>query len=172
MGRKETNNSEAPFKYYMHDNAWKGSQPKALLNRHIGRGKWTQYMGSPCWKPHKTMHTPITKKPVRVPRLRCNCKFPDGPVHAAYNPKMNLVEETFAKIDRQMLKNQRADIKRKKLWPQKGAGKERFWKRQLGKAVRQVNNDKHYFKNQYATYKNRCNTFIKSRGKRLEMSTY
>ena len=170
--RDEINNSSAPFKFYMHDNAWKGSQPKAELNRHIGRGKWTQYMGAPCWKPHKTMKTPITKRPVRVPRLRCNCTFPKGPIHAAYNPKMNLVEETFAKIDRQMIKNQRVDIKRKKPWPEKGAGKERFWKRQLKKVVQQVNKDKQYFRNQYTSYKNRCKAFIKSRGKRLKRSKY
>ena len=30
-------------------------------------------VSSPCWKPHPTMRTPITKKPVRTPRLRCNC---------------------------------------------------------------------------------------------------
>ena len=157
----------------MHDNAWKGSQPKAQLNQHIGRGKWTQYMGAPCWKPHKTMRTPITKRPVRVPRLQCNCKFPNGPIHAAYNPKLNLVEETFAKIDRQMLKNQREDSKNNKPWPQKGAGKETFWKKQLTKAIHQVNKDKQYFKNQYRTYKEgRCEKFIKSRGKRLKTSKY
>ena len=170
--RQEINKSDAPFTCYMHDNAWKGSQPKAQLNRHIGRGKWTQYMGAPCWKLHKTMRTPKTNKPARTPRLRCNCSFPKGPIHAAYNPKMNLVEETFAKIDRHMLKNQRADSKRNKPWPQKGAGKETFWKKQLTKAIHQVNNDKQFFKNQYRTYKERCEKFIKSRGKRLKISKY
>ena len=156
----------------MHDNAWRGSQPKAELNEYIGRNKWTQYMGTPCWKLHPTMRTPITKKPVRTPRLRCNCKFPKGPIHAAYNPKMNLVEETFAKIDRQMLKNQREDAKRNKHWPQKGAGKEKFWKKQLEKAVNQVNRDKDFFKKQYKSYKERCQKFIASKGKRLKTTKY
>ena len=171
--RAEINKSNAPFTCFMHDNAWKGVQPTAQLNQYIGRGKWTKYMGSPCWIPHPTMRTPITKKPVRKYKLRCNCKFPKGPIHAAYNPKMNLVEETFAKIDRQMLLNQRADAKKNKIWPSKGAGKEVFWTKQLTKAVHQVNKDKQFFKNQYASYKSkRCSEFIESRGKRLKISKY
>ena len=86
---------------------------------------------------------------------------------------MNLVEETFAKIDRQMLLNQRADAKKNKMWPSKGAGKEVFWTKQLTKAVHQVNKDKQFFKNQYASYKSkRCAEFIESRGKRLKISKY
>ena len=118
------------------------------------------------------MFTPIRKLPAREPRKRCSCKFPEGPIHAAYNPKLNLVEETFAEIDRQMLRNQIADKKKNKVWPKKGAGKATFWKKQLVKAVKQVNKNKQYFKNQYATYKNRCKAFIKSRGKRLKKSKY
>ena len=157
----------------LHDNAWKGVQPTAQLNRYIGKGKWTKYMGGPCWIPHPTMRTPKTNKPTRKYKLRCSCKFPKGAIHAAYNPKMNLVEETFAKIDRQMLLNQRADAKRNKHWPAKGAGKEVFWKRQLTKAIQQVNKNKQFFKNQYATYKSRrCSEFIESRGKRLKISKY
>ena len=65
---------------------------------------------------------------------------------------MNLGEETFAMVDRQMLLNHRADAKRNKHWPAKGAGKEVFWKRQLTIAIHQVNKNKQFFKNQYATY--------------------
>ena len=65
----------------MHDNACKGSQPEAELNEYFGRNKWTQYMGLPCWKSHPAMRVPITKKPVRTPRLRYNCKFPKGPIN-------------------------------------------------------------------------------------------
>ena len=89
-----------------------------------------------------------------------------------YNPKLNLVEEVFAELDRTMLQNQRADSEKGKPWPQKGAGKEKFWKKQLTKAVHQVNRNKQYFKNQYAGFKGRCKLFIKSRGKRLRTSKY
>ena len=53
--KERINESNAPFSCYMHDNAWKGSQPKAELNQYIGRNKLTKYMGSPCWRPHPTM---------------------------------------------------------------------------------------------------------------------
>ena len=89
-----------------------------------------------------------------------------------YNPKLNLVEEVFAELDRTMLQNQRADSEKGKPWPQKGAGKEKFWKKQLTKAVHQVNRNKQYFKKQYAGFKDRCKLFIKSRGKRLRTSKY
>ena len=128
------------------------------------------YMGAPCWKPSKTAFTPVRKQPVREPRLRCNYKFPEGPIHAAYNPNMNIVEETFAEIDRQMFLNQRVDAKRCKPWPTKGAGKEKKWITQLRKAVKQVHRKKHIFKKQHAGYKKRCKAFIKSRGKRLRTS--
>ena len=170
--RTEIDKSDAPFSYFMHDNAWRDSQPRAELNEYIGEGLWTQYMGPPCWKPSKTRFTPIRKQPVREPKLRCSCTFPEGAVHAAYNPKMNMVEETFAAIDSAMLKNQRADAKQGKPLLEKGAGKETFWKKQLQKAVHQVNNQKHIFQNQYAGFKVRCQQLIKSRGKRLRTSKY
>ena len=129
-------------------------------------------MGAPCWVPSKTSFTPVRKLPCRVSKQRCKCEFPEGAVHAAFNPKMNLVEETFAEIDRVMLKNQRADAKRKKPWPSKGAGKEKFWRRQLRKAVKQVSRNKVFFKKQYTGYKTRCKAFIKSRGKRLRTSKW
>ena len=81
--REEINKSDAPFSYFMHDNAWRDAQPKAELNEYIGRGKWTKYMGPPCWKPSTTRFTPIRKKPVREAKLRCSCTFPQGPIHAA-----------------------------------------------------------------------------------------
>ena len=104
--------------------------------------------------------------------MRCNCKIPDGPIHASYNPKCNLVEETFARIDRQMTENKVKDSKRGKEWILKGAGKKKFWKKQLIKAIKQVNKDKSFFRNQYDGYKRRCDEFIKSRGKRLKTSKY
>ncbi len=39
-------------------------------------------------------------------------------------------------------------------------------------AIRRLNKNKEYFKNQYATYKERCNDFIKTRGKRLRKSKW
>ena len=89
-----------------------------------------------------------------------------------YNPKKNLVEEVFAELDRLMLKNGRADAKRGKPWPSKGADKEKFWRKQIVKAIHQLNKNKPFFKNQYAGYKGRCRKFIKSRGKRLKTSKY
>ena len=51
--------------------------------------------------------------------------------------------------------------------------KEKFWKKQLEKAVNQVNRDKDFFKNQYKSYKTkRCQKFIQSRGKRLKTTKY
>ena len=82
--RTEINASDAPFSYFMHDNAWGGSQPRAELDATFGRGRWTQYMGEPCWRPHPTARTPKTNKPTRLPKLRCPCKFPEGAIHAAY----------------------------------------------------------------------------------------
>ena len=132
----------------------------------------TQYMGKPCNKDHPTMKTPIRKLPVKVPKLRCSCTFPEGPIHAAVHPKFNLAEEVFAKIDRQMLENKIADAKKNKIWIAKGAGKQKFWTKQLKKAINQVNKDKEFFINQYKSYKKRCNALIKSRGKRLRTSKW
>ena len=170
--REIINNSDADFTVYMHDNAWKGVQPTAELNRHIGRNKWTQYMGKPCNKDHPTMKTPIRKQPVKVPKLRCSCTFPEGPIHAAFNPKMNIVEETFAKLDRIMTENKIKDANNNKKWIIRGSGKKKFWTKQLKKAIRQLNKDKQFFINQYDTYKDRCDAFIRSRGKRLKTSKW
>ena len=171
--REAIDNSSADFTIYMHDNAWKGVQPRAELNRYIGRNKWTQYMGKPCNKDHPTMRTPVRKQPVKVPKLRCSCTFPEGPIHAAFNPKMNLVEETFAQLDRIMTANKIKDANNNKKWIVRGSGKKKFWKRQLRKAIRQLNKDKEFFINQYTTYKEtRCDEFIKSRGKRLKTSKW
>jgi len=160
--------SEASYSYYMHDNAWKGARPIDALNEYMGEGKWTQYMGSPCWIPSKTVRTPKTDKPARQHKKRCNCKFdPEIPWHAAYNPKMNLVENTFAELDKQMTKNMREDSTKGKSWIMHGAGKKRFWKRQLRRAIQQLNKTD-IFENQYNGYKKRCDAFIKSRGKRIK----
>ena len=70
-------------------------------------------MGGPCNKDHPTMRTPTGRK-CKVPRKRCNCDFPDGPIHAAYNPKLNLAENVFAELDRQLMKNKRADAEKGK----------------------------------------------------------
>ena len=170
--QQEINKSDAPFTCFMHDNAWRAGQPRAELNICFGEGRWTQYMGDPCKKPHKTLRTHHGQRPALVDKLRCGCEFPEGPIHAAYNPKINLVEETFAEMDRQMLKNQRADSLNNKPWPMKGVGKEKFWRKQLKKAVNQLNKKPHVFRNQYAGFKGRCEAFIKSRGKRLKTSKW
>ena len=162
--------SDHNFTCYVHDNAWRGSQPTADLNRNIGEGCWTKYMGKPCTKPHPTRRTPVRRLPVRIQKLTCECVFPEGPVHAAFNPKMNLVEQTFAKIDRQMTQNKREDEKRGRKWITKGAGKKKFWKRELEKAIVQVDADKAFFEKQYRSYKTkRCQKVIQSRGKRLKI---
>ena len=116
--------------YYMHDNAWRGARPTAELNRHIGRNKWTQYMGGPCNKDHPTMRTPTGRK-CKVPKKRCSCDFPDGPIHAAYNPKLNLAENVFAELDRQLMKNKRADAVKGKTWLVQRTKRRAFWKRQV-----------------------------------------
>ena len=85
---------------------------------------------------------------------------------------MNLVEETFARLDRQLLENKRADALKGISWIVERTERKKFWKKQLRKAIRQVNKDKQYFLNQYATYKDRCKAFIKSRGKRLKTSKW
>ena len=170
--RQEINKSDAPFTCFMHDNAWRAGQPRTELNRCFGEGRWTQYMGDPCKKPHKTLRTHHGQRPAQVDKLRCGCEFPEGPIHAAYNPKINLVEETFAEIDRLMLKNQRADSLNNKPWPMKGIGKEKFWRKQLKKAVDQLNRNRQIFRRQYAGFKVRCEAFIKSRGKRLKTSKW
>ena len=85
---------------------------------------------------------------------------------------MNLVEETFAEIDRELLKMKRADAIRGNSWLVDRSQRKAFWKRKLRMAIRRVNANKDFFKAQYAGYKKRCNAFIKSRGKRLKTSKY
>ncbi len=157
--------------YYMHDNAWKGARPVTALDEYIGVGKWTQYMGEPCKRAHESMLTP-TGRPAKVPKKRCGCEFPAGPIHAAYNPKLNLVEETFAEIDRQLLRNKRSDAVKGISWLVLKTKRKAFWKRQLRKAIKQVSKDKEFFQNQYDGYHTRCTAFIKSRGKRLKTSKW
>ena len=152
--------------YYMHDNAWRGARPTRTLNQFIGEGRWTQYMGAPCKKNHKTMRTPKSNRPCKVPKLRCGCDFPDGPIHAAYNPKLNLAENVFAELDRQLLKNKRADNAKGKTWLIQRTKRIAFWKRQVRRAIRQVNKKKEFFENQYIGFKTRCQAFIASRGKK------
>ena len=161
-------NWNGDFSYYMHDNAWRGARPVRELNEYIGFGKWTKYMGEPCKVDHPTMRTPVTDVPCKVPRKRCNCNFEDGPVHAAYNPKLNLVENTFEEIDRILLLNKRADALKDISWSVPKTERLRFWRRQLKKAIRKMNKNKQYFINQHDGYKNRCKAFIKSRGKRIK----
>ncbi len=157
--------------YYMHDNAWKGARPVSALDEYIGEGKWTQYMGEPCKRNHESMLTPTGRR-AKVPKKRCPCAFPQGPIHAAYNPKLNLVEETFAEIDRQLLKNKRSDAVKGISWLVQKTKRKAFWKRQLRKAIKQVNKDKDFFRNQYDGYHKRCKAFIKTRGKRLKTSKW
>jgi hypothetical protein len=160
------------FTCYMHDNIWRGAEPTDELNKYVGKDKWTKYMGKPCWRPHERWLTPKTKKPVKVAKLRCDCEFPPGPVHAAYSPKTNLVEQTSARIDRQMTANKIADKQIGMDWPDKGGGKSTFWKMQLDRAIREVNEDKDYFKRQYKTFKKICRAHVQSNGKRLKTSKW
>ena len=157
---------------FVHDNAWR-SQPTEDLDRNIGRGLWTKYMGKPCTKPHPTQRTPVRRLPVRVPKLKCECSFPDGAVHASYNPKINLVEQTFAEIDRQLTKNKIEDEKRGRIWIPKGSGKKRFWMKELERAIAQVDSNKEFFRNQYNGFRTkRCAAQIRSKGKRLKTTKW
>ena len=65
--RDEINRSQAPFTFFMHDNAFNNSPPIAELNEYFGEGRWTKYMGKPCWKPSKTIFSPVKKLPARIP---------------------------------------------------------------------------------------------------------
>ncbi len=147
-------------------------QPRAELNRYIdiGEGKWTQYMGKPCNKDHH--ENTIRRQPVKVQKLRCSCTFPEGPIHTAFNPKMNIIEDTFAEFDRIMNTNKIKDAQNNKICVIKGSKKTKLWTRQLKKAVRQLNKNKQFFINQYTNYKDRCNAFIRSRWKRLKTSKW
>ena len=160
------------FSYYLHDNFMRGSQPTEELNHYVGEGKWTQYMGRPCTKPHETWLTPVTKRPVRVAADVCECTFPNGPIHAAYHPKFNLTEEAFDKIKRLMLKNKRADAIAGRNWPLRGSGKKKWWTTELHKAIKQFNDDKAWFQRTFDRFMNRCNAFIASEGKRVKTSKW
>ena len=121
--KKEVTKSDAPFFCFLHDNHWSSAQPKKELTECFGSEGFTKYMGAPCWKPSKTEFTPVRKLPARQYKLRCSCKFPTGPIHASYNPKMNCVEELFAELDQIMLKNSRDDAKQNQPWPTGGPNK-------------------------------------------------
>ena len=85
------------------------------------------------------------------------------------NPKLNVIENTFEEIDRELMKLRKEDELKGKSWiiPQKK--RNAFWRRKIRMAIRRVNNNKDYFKTQYASYKERCNDFVRSRGKQLAM---
>ncbi len=165
---------------FVHDNLWQGHQPAEQLDRTFGTGNWTKYMGPPCWKPHKTQRTPKKQQPVRQYLKRCHCEFPDGPVKASYCPKTNLVENSFAQLNRILLQNQMLDIEAgKDPWSRHGMTssdeyRKKFWEKELRKAVKQLNQDKAYFRNKYATFLNRCKMYTsrKSMGKRLNTTKY
>ena len=145
--------ADIDFTCYLHDNLWRGNKPVDELNAYIGEGKWIKYMGAPCKRNHATMLYK-SGRPRKVDKEQCTCRFPEGPVHAAYNPKMNLVEETFAEIDRQIKRNHVEDQKKDQpiVWPSKGVGKRTFWKKQLEKAVQQVGANGSFFERQYNGY--------------------
>ncbi len=85
------------------------------------------------------------------------------------NPKLNVIENTFEEIDRVLMKLKKEDELKGKSWiiPQKK--RNAFWRRKIRMAIRRVNNNKDYFKTQYTSYKERCNDFVRSRGKQLAM---
>ena len=99
---------------------------------------------------------------------------------AAYCPKTNLAENSFAQLDRILLQNQRLDIDAgKDPWPRHGissgdAKRKKFWQAQLERAVKELDQDKGYFRNKYASFLKRCNMYTsrKSMGKRLKTSKY
>ena len=160
------------FTCYLHDNAWGGKKPTAELDHYIGENKWTQYMGRPCRQNHPTALTPVRKLPVKVAADVCRCEFPEGPIHAAYHPKFNLVEQTFDRINRKMILNKRADAVNGRMWPLRGPGKKKWWIAELKKAIKEVNDDKAWFKAQYDGFIKRCDEFITSNGKRLKKSKW
>ena len=82
--KKAIEDSGLDFTVWMHDNAWRGVQTTGVLDVIFGEGGYTKYMGVPCKKNHKSMRTPVTDRPCKVPKKRCGCEFPPGPVHASY----------------------------------------------------------------------------------------
>jgi len=162
--------SEHPFSCYLHDNAF--DQDHELFNAAFGVGKWTKYMARPCTKPSTDRLTPKTRRPVRVPKNNCTCEFSEPPWHAPFNPKLNLTEEVFAKLDRQMTENKIEDQKLGRTWIMRGSDKKRFWREELRRAIVQVNADKEFFKKQYRSFKTRCQAFVNSGGKRLRTTKW
>ena len=165
--------ADIDFSCYLHDNLWRGNQPVKELDAAFGRDKWTKYMGAPC----KTQHDYLTYKngkPKLVDKDDCTCTFPTGPVHAAYNPKMNLTEKVFAKLDEQIKKNFASDQEQVPpiVWPVKGTGKMTFWMKQLERAIAQVGQNKEYFAALYDGYLRTAQLYIASRGERLRTSKY
>ena len=88
------------------------------------------------------------------------------------NLKLNLVENTFSEIDAELLRMRRADAIKGISWIVQRTKRKTFWKRKLRMAIRRVDKNKDYFKAQYASYKERCDDFIRSRGKRLKKSKW
>ena len=82
--KEAIDDSGLDFKVWMHDNAWRGAQPTGVLDEVFGEGRYTKYMGTPCKKDSDTMRTPVTDRPCKVPKKRCSCTFPTGPIHASY----------------------------------------------------------------------------------------
>ena len=130
-------------------------------------------MGRPCKKQHEYL-TYKNGKPKLVDKDDCTCTFPTGPVHAAYNPKMNLTEKVFAKLDEQIKKNFASDQEQVPpiVWPVKGTGKMTFWMKQLERAIAQVGQNKQYFAALYDGYLRTAQLYIKNRGERLKTSKY
>ncbi len=172
--KDEIRESGEEFTCYLHDNFCRGSQPVAELNHCIGEGRWTKYMGRPCTQPHPFRKTPKRKIPVRMPKPVCECTFPQGPVHAAFNPKLNLCENTFAELDRIMTRNKIEDEKLDppRKWIMKGTDKKAWWRDELIRAIQQLNERPEYFENQYNGYLDRCRKFVASNGKRQKLSKY
>jgi hypothetical protein len=103
---------------------------------------------------------------------KCQDVFVLGGGRFFCNPKLNMIENTFAEIDAVLLRMRRADALKGKSWLVQRTERRNFLRRKIRMAIRRLNKNKDYFKNQYATYKERCNDFIKTRGKRLRKSKW
>ena len=57
-------------------------------------------------------------------------------------------------------------------WIMRGSDKKRFSREQLRRAIVQVNDDKEFFKQQYRSFKTRCQAFVNSGGKRLRTTKW
>ena len=82
--KEAIDDSGLDFKVFMHDNAWRGAQPTGVLDEIFGADGYTKYMGTPCKRDHESMRTPVSDRPCKVPKKRCGCAFPTGPIHASY----------------------------------------------------------------------------------------